>query len=265
MKHLIFTVLLFYSCLVYGQDLILTVSGDSLKCKIIEVNTEEIQFRFGKGRIISINTSEVDSYQYNFESATGKDKPVKKTGGGNKTKPVSGESQNKEYLPLYISLSGGVRNFGSVSIGEMKGKAPIVVGFDAAYFFNSSFGAGLKFNMANSKVDFAESGCWDDRIMFIGAGLYGRWSVQKLELLASAAAGTLLWNMSNYKLNNATQPDNSANSFGAFLNAGISYKVSKNIGIGINFQSVIGKIKIEDGLERNPAGGGAVLILNFEL
>ena len=66
MRHLISIFLLLFSAIAYGQDLIVTTAGDSLKCKIVEVNAGEIQFRFGTGGIISIQRNEVMSYQYNF-------------------------------------------------------------------------------------------------------------------------------------------------------------------------------------------------------
>ena len=75
MKHLILLVFLLCSFAAYGQspdnpDLIVTITGDSLHCKIIEVTAERIQFRFGPGTIIPINRNEVRSYQYYFASAT---------------------------------------------------------------------------------------------------------------------------------------------------------------------------------------------------
>ena len=255
MKQLFLLLLLFCSCAINGQDLIVTVSGDSLKCKITEVSPEEIQFRFGQGRVISISRNEVAAFQYNFEPAPGKNKSGKKT-GTDKSGPVSPKKQNKDYLPFYIGLSGGKSAFGSVSIGEMKSKSPIVFGLDAAGFFSSSIGAGIKFNMANSKVDFGEAGSWSDQIIFVGPGLYGRWIKDKLEFTANASIGALMWKMSDFKVNSALQDAKSATSIGGYLSTGIYYLVSNNVSIGLNLQSAIGKVKVEDGLERNPAGAG---------
>jgi len=253
MKYIILITLFFCSLALYGQDLIVTASGDSLKCKITEVSAVEIQFRFGQGRVISINRSEVESFQYNFNTV-GKGKSSKKTSSTDKYKPVT---KHKDYLPFYAGLSGGIRNFGSVSIGEMKSKAPIFFGLDIAGFFNPNIGAGIKFNMENSKVDFGEIGSWNDRIMFVGAGLYGRWTKNKLELNASASVGAIMWNMSNLNLNNTLQPDESTSSLGGYLSTGFNYMVSKNIGIGLNLQSAIGKVENKKSIERNPAGVGA--------
>lgn len=74
MKQIFLLLFLICSYVVYGQDLIVTVSGDSLKCKIVEMNPEDIQFRFGMGRVISIDRIDVASFQYNFEPVDTSDK-----------------------------------------------------------------------------------------------------------------------------------------------------------------------------------------------
>ena len=262
MKHIIVILLFFCSCALYGQDLIVTVSGDSLKCKITEVSSDEIQFRFGQGRVISINRSEVESFQYNFEPAPGKDKGSKKPSTG-KTRPTPSGKQVKGYLPFYAGLSGGTGSFGSVSVGEMKGKAPIMFGLDAAGFFNSNIGAGIKFNMANSKVDFGEAYSWNDQIIFAGAGLYGRWAKDKLELTASTSIGALMWKTSNFTEKGVVSEDKSATGLGGYFCTGINYLVSKNISIGLNLTSTLGKVKTDDDFTRNPAGAGVMVGVGF--
>ena len=74
-KNLFLFVFLICSFAAYGQDLIVTTTGDSLRCKIVEVTHEQIQFRFEQGRIIPIKRIEVASYQYNFKPA--KPEPAK--------------------------------------------------------------------------------------------------------------------------------------------------------------------------------------------
>jgi len=266
MKQLFLLLLFFCSCFVYGQDLIVTVSGDSLKCKITEVNSEEIQFRFGQGRVISINRSEVASFQYNFEPVSGKEKGDKKSGTG-KSKPSSvnnNQKQARSYLPFSVGVSGGIRSFGSVSTGEMKSAVPIVFGLDAAGFFKQSIGAGIKLNIANSIVDFEDTGSWYDQILFVGPGLYGRWTKSKLELTASASVGALMWKMADINLEKVTETSQSATSFGGYLSTGVNYLLSNNISIGLNFQTAVGKVKMEDSFERNPAGAGVTIGVNIK-
>ena len=68
MKRFIFLVLcLFASYAAYGQDLIVTVSGDSLNCKITEVKSDAIFFRYdASGNIVSLPMPQVVSYKYDF-------------------------------------------------------------------------------------------------------------------------------------------------------------------------------------------------------
>ena len=78
MKYLIFFALLFCSQLVFAQqqnnDLIVTKTGDSIFCKIIDVNSSEIQFRFDhRGRIITIKREQTVSYTYNYIPLTEQD------------------------------------------------------------------------------------------------------------------------------------------------------------------------------------------------
>ena len=78
MKNQFFAFLLFFSCAAYGQDLIVTTTGDSLNCKIVDVQTDVIKFRFGSGNPIDIKHTEVSSYEYNFEPVPGPPVPKSK-------------------------------------------------------------------------------------------------------------------------------------------------------------------------------------------
>jgi hypothetical protein len=67
MKRFILLFFLFCSCIAYGQDLIVTVSGDSLNCKITEVKTDAIFFRYDAGgNIVSLPMNQVKWYKYDF-------------------------------------------------------------------------------------------------------------------------------------------------------------------------------------------------------
>jgi len=67
MKRIILLFSLFCSCAAYGQDLILTVSGDSLNCKITEVKPDAIFFRYDAGgNVVSLPMNQVATYKYDF-------------------------------------------------------------------------------------------------------------------------------------------------------------------------------------------------------
>ena len=68
MKNSILTILFLCSNLIFGQnpDLIVTTTGDSINCKIVDISAEQIQFIIGDSRIIPIKRIEVASYKYSF-------------------------------------------------------------------------------------------------------------------------------------------------------------------------------------------------------
>ena len=165
---------------------------------------------------------------------------------------------------FHMAVSAGTGGFGTVSRGDMVNKGTTVFGADVAYFFNSNSGAGIKANMTNSDVDFGEDGSWNDRVMFIGAGFYGRWAKNRLELTAGAAVGSLRWDMTNVKSDEIAAGQNqSASSTGAFLWTGVNYMLSGNIGVGLNVQSAFGTVKAGNGMERNPAGVSVAAGISF--
>jgi len=67
MKRIVLLFSLFCSSFAYGQDLIVTVSGDSLNCKITEVKTDAIFFRYdASGNIVSLPMNQVSMHKYDF-------------------------------------------------------------------------------------------------------------------------------------------------------------------------------------------------------
>ncbi|MDR1672449.1 MAG: PorT family protein [Bacteroidales bacterium] len=85
-----------------GQDLIVTNADDSLRCKIVEVQNEDIQFRFGSdGNLVSIKRSEVKSYKYNFEAAP----VVKKSSSGTAN---TGNVQSRGTKSAFARDKGGI-------------------------------------------------------------------------------------------------------------------------------------------------------------
>jgi outer membrane protein W len=276
---------LFCSFASYGQDLIVTTTSDSLNCKIIEVQTEVIHFRFGDGNPISVKREEVKSYQYNYFTVT----PVKTTKSpaqpaSEKTTTVKNPTAVKParvgYPPVYLSLALGARSFGSFSgyagVNEVTSGATVVLGIDAAYFFGSSIGVGFKLNYAaaNVIVDEINNSSYYDAITFWGPTLYGRWGKGKFGFTANAGLGGLSWSMSEIEINRYYYDDFSTISFGVFLSAGVNYMFTKHFGINANLQSVIGSVQgtleLTDTyssptltLKRNPVGIGGTIGLDF--
>ena len=239
-KQFLFIVFLFFCSLAaYGQDLIITSTGDSLKCKIIDVSPDEIQFRFGSGNVISIKRSEAASYEYNFEPAPTRtrQKEVK-----TKEKPQRTPSSRTKPAnpPVYISLSAGPSLFGKLSFGDTEGMV-LALGGDLAYFFNSWLGAGVKLNTLNCTIDFDDLK-YKDMVMFLGPALHARFGQNNFKFNLCAAGGLLNWKLSDasgsYKFD-----DLSHKSFGTYLSAGVGYWFTKNIGVSFNINTMLGSVK----------------------
>ena len=106
--------LYFFSCLsVFGQDLIVTSSGDSLDCKITEVRSGQIFFRYETdGYIVSLPMAQVASFQYGDDN-------TRRSGGGMSSVSVSmrGRSELSVYLGGGMSSLNYSHDAGSLSFG----------------------------------------------------------------------------------------------------------------------------------------------------
>ena len=287
MKYLFSISLLFFSVIAFGQDLIVTTAGDSLKCKIVEVSAAEIQFRFGTGGIISIPRNEVGSYRYNFESAAPTD-PTSRNAPARNVDPVyetpvyatpqekeSASKSSENYPPFFTALVLGGSSFGSLSTDtydlDSEGVA-FVFGLDFAYFFTKWLGAGLKLYAMNGDVTYTytyQGQTFDlmtctDRVLFYGPALYGRWGKNKFAFTASAGVGGLNWRLTDPVIGGSNYDDTSASSFGGFFSAGVNYMFTRHFGLCFNIQSLLGSIENEnEGITRHSAGLGVNLGVNI--
>ena len=244
MKNLIIFALLLCSQIVYSQDLIITTTGDSLRCKILDVNTDEIQIRFGRtGNVITILKDETVSVEYNYIL----------------TSPESGAASKK---PFFVSVGSGASTFGSLSTGDAERGGATVICADAAYFFGAHFGAGLKLNVSSCRVNFSDMFLCNDRVVFCGPALFSSFGKKRLAFAANAGVGVLNWNLSDVRIDDVSIDNKSATSVGAMLSAGVNYKLTPHIGLGARLQSVIGSMRA-DNYERNTSSVGFVLGLNF--
>jgi hypothetical protein len=249
----VFVFFCFCSLFAYGQnpDLIITVTGDSIWCRIMDAGVIEIQFRFGSGNIVSIKRADIASFEYNFKSAR-QDRTLSKD-RTDRTTPG--------YSRFYVALTAGTGSFGSVSFGKTEGFA-FLPGIDAAYFFTSWIGVGVKLSAMSGKVDFGERLTYQDRVMFYGPALHGCFGKNRLNMNVCAAVGGINWKLTNQMRSGAPVDDKSITTPGGFFSAGVSYRFAKNLGIGLNVQSLLGTAK-DDVVERNPTGAGCTLGLNF--
>jgi hypothetical protein len=276
MKYLFLFIALLYTGLTAGQDLIITTTDDSLRCKIVDVQGDEIQFRFGvEGNMISIKKSEVASYKYNFEASSSPVKqsppnrqPVRTTQVAEKKNPavkknaVKKEKDPQKFPPFYLSASLGYKPYGKLFMEDIEfdNSKPDLLSFgvDIAYFFGRSYGVGFKINGAERNASFLyKMITFHDQVIFWGPALYGRWG-RKFAFTSSISVGQLYRKMSNIYIDEDmfaiakididefyNKKTSKKTSIGGCLSIGLEYMISKNIGININVNGSAGVIKSE--------------------
>ena len=243
-------------CNSYGQqnpDLIVTSTGDSIQCHIINVDAGEIQFRLGAGNLVIIRQNEVASFEYNFYARSQGVAP-----------PVSTTSTRKRDRSLfYLMISTGAADFGSVSFGDVGGFT-VLGGADAAFFMTPWLKAGLKFSTINAKIDFGDKYTYSDRVMFIAPALYGSFGKNAFKVNACASAGLMNWQLSNQMRDGIHFDNKTSTSVGSLFSVGVSYRFTRHMGVGLNVHTIIGKVKNEnENMERNPTGAGGTVGVFF--
>ncbi|MDR2039477.1 MAG: hypothetical protein LBQ60_16260 [Bacteroidales bacterium] len=188
-----------------------------MKCKIIDIQNDVMQFRFGTdGNVISIKRSEVASYKYNFEVPLSPVKPkqssqqpvrtanvVKKNTVEKDTvkrSRVKKEGIPQNYPPFYLSASLGYKPYGNLFMEGAEfdessyddGKPGLLsIGVDLAYFFHHSYGIGIKANGTKRNISLLDENIkFHDRVIFLGPAFYTRWG-NKFAFTSSISVGAL--------------------------------------------------------------------------
>ena len=145
MKRIIILVLcLFAGYSAYGQDLIVTVSGDSLNCRITEVKTDAIFFSYDAGgNVVSLPMNQVASYKYDFYKGR-RGTPavaVSMRGRSELSFYLGGGLSSLDYKPDVGSRSSGIGGmFGVGYTWFVSGRWGLVTGIEAA-LYKSDFAA----------------------------------------------------------------------------------------------------------------------------
>lgn len=146
-KSILLLLIIISTQVVFSQDLIVTLTNDSLNCEITKIESEYIHFNMTNNEVVRnsvLMVSAIKSYQENFYS---------------KSKSPSKQNSNTEYARLHFIISGGGSYlFDPVPndvIDEIKDyyenlKMGYNLGFDVNYYFNKTIGLGLKYNYFNS-------------------------------------------------------------------------------------------------------------------
>jgi len=114
------------------------------------------------------------------------------------------------------------------------------------------------FNFENSSLTY------HDRVMFVGPALYTKIGNEELTLTFSAGLGMINWKLSNVTDVYYGPVDNeNYSAAGGFISAGINYMFTRNFGISLNMQTLLGSLEDQYGFERKTTGIGGTLGVNF--
>jgi hypothetical protein len=152
-KYLVLFLLLICSYAAKGQDLIVTVTGDSLHCKIVYLSEQDIQFRFDEGKIITIPRSDVKSHKYNFEVASSEWKTVAKNKTVRKKETPDNTQTNFAEQPIAVRETDNPKNQLDTLINHANGDIYNPDGIEMVYVE----GAGAKSSFYIGKYEVTQS------------------------------------------------------------------------------------------------------------
>lgn len=149
----------------FAQDLIVTEAGDSLNCKITQIEEGMLHFTYlrnGSKQKTLIGTNQVKEYRYGYYTAS----------------EIPEQMQENGFPQFRIGVSGGwaymiARISDQVPASERQYikdlKSGFFLGGDFAYFFPSEYGIGLQESFFKSK-----SAINDMSVNYIGPAMYQR-------------------------------------------------------------------------------------------
>ena len=227
MKHLILTIFLLSSSIAYGQDLVITIAGDSIKCRLVRVEDTEVQFRINNGPVVHMDRRGVASFQYNYATAA----PT--------TSTSRRETRTKNADPIYNTPAQvparTMNDFTRFNAGLMGAyNHGIIIGLNGAYFFNHYIGAGFAYRYQGNNT----GGYYINSQTFFGPVLFGKWGRRnsKFYFPTNFGLGFSTCRSSEYDNYYGSYYDHSKTGLGVFTSAGVAYRASTLISNGLNHE-----------------------------
>lgn len=260
MKNAIILFLIFVSAhTIYSQDLIVTLTNDSLNCEITQIDSEYIHFNMVINKEVRnsvLMISAIKNYQENYYS---------------KSKIPSQNSSSMEYARFHIILSGG----GSYLLDPIADnvsdelrvyyedlKMGYNLGLDVNYYFNKTIGIGIKYSYFNSssssKGTSDRDGIiseWDisENIMinFVGPTFLARFLSKnnKNAFILGLSVGYMIYKDDAILLDPVII---SGNTLGMNIDASYHISLSNSFFLGISVSTTVGflnSITIDDGTD----------------
>jgi len=252
--------ILFAFCLLntmgtYAQDVIINNNNDTIYCKILEVNNDNIRYRIQKGSTNitnTVNLKYITSYIINDD--------VQES-----SRAITDNKTNNEKEPVFrIAIGGGyakgrgeIKKTGDSKIDKLSND--IVNGYniegDIEYYFNLkqkdalNFAAALHFNYidhhgATTDIDIPDFGHANryeesQRVFYIAPAFVMRYDLPAWLFTFSAGFGVIFF--TNPISIDYGQITGSKTTIGSHTGISAEYKISQNWGIGLRF-SVAGGV-----------------------
>lgn len=256
-------IILFIICVsahtIYSQDLIVTLTNDSLNCEITQIDSEFIRFNIVYSKEVRnsvLMLSAIKNYQKNFYS---------------KSKIDSRNNSGTDYTQFHIILSGGGSYLfdpipenaeGDIKEYYQDLKMGYNLGLDVNYYFNKTIGVGLKYSYFNSTGSSQGSSSngginseWDIRqdimINFAGPTFLARFlsAKNKNAFIIGVSVGYMWYKDDAVLLDPAII---TGNTFGLNIDASYHISLSNKFFLGFSVSSTVGylaSIDIDDGVK----------------
>ena len=244
---------------IYSQDLIVTLTNDSLNCEITQIDSEFIHFNIVYSKEVRnsvLMLSAIKNYQKNFYS---------------KSKIDSQNNSDTDYTQFHIILSGGGSYLfdpipenaeGDIKEYYQDLKMGYNLGLDVNYYFNKTIGVGLKYNYFNSTGSSQGSSSnggtnseWDISqdimINFAGPTFLARFlsAKNKNAFIIGVSVGYMWYKDDAVLLDPAII---TGNTFGLNIDASYHISLSNKFFLGFSVSSTVGylaSIDIDDGVK----------------
>jgi len=256
-KTVVLLLIIFSAHSVFSQDLIVTLSNDSLNCNITQIESDYIHFDYVyneevRNSVLMIST--LKTYQEKFYSES--ELPTRR-------------NSNIDYPRFHIIISGGGSYLFDPMLSDVNEifkdyyqelKMGYNLGVDVNYYFNKTIGLGIKYNYFNSSSS--------DKGSSSGDGFTSAWDISE-NIMINFAGPTFLARFLSKKNGNAFiigvsvgymwYKDDavffepaivSGNTFGLNIDASYHISLSEKFFLGFSVSSTLGfmnKVNIDDG------------------
>lgn len=241
---------------VFSQDLIVTLTNDSLNCEITQIDSEFIHFNMvynQKVRNSVLMLAVIKKYEENYYSKSS----------------IPSKGKSSEYSRFHIILNGGASYLLDPIADNVSDefqdyyqdlKMGYNLGLDVNYYFNKTIGLGIKYNYFSSSSsskgssnDGGNTSEWDisESIMinFVGPTFLARFLSKKNKnaFILGVSAGYMWYNDDAVLLGPVII---TGNTFGLNVDASYHISLSKKFFLGFSVSTTAGflnKITIDDG------------------